>query len=180
MDKVTILSPEEWRSLSEEDQNKRFFCEFFYSSKTTYLHPIYGNDFFLIPSLFPLIHLDYSPEKRKERIRLYSLVRRDHSSSSSSSSKAKRRKALPTKTPTDRLESAKSHLQLSWVPSHIPCRDEEHRQIEQYLRSSIQQKGNGSPLYISGMPGTGKTATVREVIADLQSELSFSVRKGNA
>lgn len=125
-----------------------------------------------------LIHLDFSLEKRKERIRLYSIVRQDQSSTSapsSSSSKAKRRKALPTKTPTDRLESAKSHLQLSWVPSHIPCRDEEHRQIEQYLRNSIQQKGNGSPLYISGMPGTGKTATVREVIADLQSELSFSV-----
>ena len=43
VDKVTILSPDEWKSLSEEEQNKQFFCEFFYSSKTTYIHPIYGN-----------------------------------------------------------------------------------------------------------------------------------------
>lgn len=108
---------------------------------------------------------------------MYSAVHRNLSpaTSSSTTSKSKRRKELPTKTPADRLESAKSHLQLSWIPSRIPCRDEERRQIEQYLRNSIRQKGNGSPLYISGMPGTGKTATVREVVSQLQSDLSFSV-----
>ena len=78
------------------------------------------------------------------------------------------------------MENAKTHLQLSWVPSHIPCREEEHRQIETYLRNSIKQKGNGSPLYVSGMPGTGKTATVREVILGLQDELNFDVGSGNS
>ena len=33
----------------------------------------------------------------------------------------------------------------------------------------------GSPLYISGMPGTGKTATVREVVRELQKTLPFRV-----
>lgn len=88
--------------------------------------------------------------------------------------KSKRRVVAPT-SPVDQLENAKTHLQLSWVPSHIPCREEEHHQIETYLRNSIKQKGNGSPLYVSGMPGTGKTATVREVILGLQEELTFDV-----
>ena len=92
--------------------------------------------------------------------------------------KSRRRSPVPT-SPVDQLENAKTHLQLSWVPSHIPCREEEHRQIETYLRNSIKQKGNGSPLYVSGMPGTGKTATVREVILGLQDELNFDVGSGN-
>ena len=93
--------------------------------------------------------------------------------------KSRRRSPAPT-SPVDQLENAKTHLQLSWVPSHIPCREEEHRQIETYLRNSIKQKGNGSPLYVSGMPGTGKTAAVREVILGLQDELNFDVGSGNS
>ena len=53
--------------------------------------------------------------------------------------KSRRRSPAPT-SPVDQLENAKTHLQLSWVPSHIPCREEEHRQIETYLRNSIKQK----------------------------------------
>lgn len=114
--------------------------------------------------------LDTSCETKKERIHLYSLM----ASHPAPVPKPKRtrRDALPS----EKLETAKTHLQLSWVPSHIPCREEEHAAIAAYLRSSIQQGGNGSPLYISGMPGTGKTATVREVIEELRSEgLDFDV-----
>lgn len=81
---------------------------------------------------------------------------------------------------------AKECLSLSHIPSHIPCREEEHKQIYDYLKNSIIQKGNGSPLYISGinliiyidsigMPGTGKTATVREVIRELKEKYVFDV-----
>ena len=42
VDTVSVLSPSEWESLSEEEQNRQFFCEFIYSVKTTYIHPIYG------------------------------------------------------------------------------------------------------------------------------------------
>ena len=64
---------------------------------------------------------------------------------------------------------------LSFVPESIPCREKERKEIYDYLYHSIQNKGNGSPLYISGMPGTGKTATVREVVRELQKTLSFRV-----
>lgn len=42
VDKVSVLSLDEWKELSEEEQNKQFFCESFYSTKTGYIHPLYG------------------------------------------------------------------------------------------------------------------------------------------
>lgn len=84
------------------------------------------------------------------------------------------------------MDKAKEHLMLSFVPDHILCREAERTDIYNYLHNSILQKGNGSPLYISGrlyrvesrlgMPGTGKTATVREVIRELREEMDFNVR----
>ncbi|CBK21157.2 uncharacterized protein [Blastocystis hominis] len=72
------------------------------------------------------------------------------------------------------MDKAKEHLMLSFVPEHILCREAERADIYNYLHNSILQKGNGSPLYISGMPGTGKTATVREVIRELREEIDFN------
>ena len=42
VEKVSVLSLEEWKALSEEEQDKQFFCESFYSTKTGYIHPLYG------------------------------------------------------------------------------------------------------------------------------------------
>ena len=42
VDIVNVVSPSEWESLSEEEKNRQLFCEFIYSVKTTYIHPIYG------------------------------------------------------------------------------------------------------------------------------------------
>ena len=69
---------------------------------------------------------------------------------------------------------------LSFVPESIPCREKERKEIYDYLYHSIQNKGNGSPLYISGMPGTGKTATVREVVRELQKTLRVSAAGPNS
>jgi len=55
-------------------------------------------------------------------------------------------------------------LQLNSIPSELPCRDIEIKYITEYLTSGIVGKGSSSSLYISGMPGTGKTATTLEVI----------------
>ena len=40
----------------------------------------------------------------------------------------------------------------------------ERGEITSFLRQSIQVGGVGRGLYISGVPGTGKTATVYEVV----------------
>ena len=61
---------------------------------------------------------------------------------------------------------ARSTLHVSAVPSSLPCREDEFSTIYTHLYNAITEN-SGSTLYISGVPGTGKTATVREVISSL-------------
>jgi len=66
------------------------------------------------------------------------------------------------------LHDAGKALMLSSVPTSLPCREKEHDQIENYMKQQISCHGQGSGLYMSGMPGTGKTATVRQIAKELQ------------
>ncbi|OAX78993.1 hypothetical protein ACJ72_06691, partial [Emergomyces africanus] len=59
---------------------------------------------------------------------------------------------------------ARNLLHVSSVPASLPCRDTEFYTVYNSLRIAITD-GTGTCIYISGPPGTGKTATVREVIA---------------
>jgi origin recognition complex subunit 1 len=45
----------------------------------------------------------------------------------------------------------------------LPCREEEFKTILEIILSSIQDE-TGTCVYISGVPGTGKTATVKRII----------------
>ncbi|KAH8046533.1 hypothetical protein JL722_13592 [Aureococcus anophagefferens] len=49
--------------------------------------------------------------------------------------------------------------------------------LEEALAAS---RGDGRTLYVSGMPGTGKTATVREVVGDLRKSRDFDFVEINA
>uniref|UniRef100_A0A060TFZ7 Origin recognition complex subunit 1 n=1 Tax=Blastobotrys adeninivorans TaxID=409370 RepID=A0A060TFZ7_BLAAD len=62
---------------------------------------------------------------------------------------------------------AREKLHVASVPDSLPCREDEFSQIFLTLESAINA-GTGTCVYISGTPGTGKTATVREVIAQLE------------
>lgn len=62
---------------------------------------------------------------------------------------------------------ARERLHVSAVPDSLPCREEEFLTIKNYIESAIQE-ATGTCVYISGVPGTGKTATVLEVIRYLQ------------
>mmetsp|Transcript_6924 Transcript_6924/g.10757 ORF Transcript_6924/g.10757 Transcript_6924/m.10757 type:complete len:402 (-) Transcript_6924:92-1297(-) len=55
-------------------------------------------------------------------------------------------------------------LQLSAVPEELPCRGPERRTITQFIEDGIRNGRSDKGLYISGMPGTGKTATVLQVV----------------
>uniref|UniRef100_A0A1B0DRD7 Origin recognition complex subunit 1 n=1 Tax=Phlebotomus papatasi TaxID=29031 RepID=A0A1B0DRD7_PHLPP len=68
------------------------------------------------------------------------------------------------------LEQARDQLHVSAVPKSLPCRENEFRDIYQFLEGRIKDKCGGC-MYISGVPGTGKTATVTEVIRSLQLKL---------
>ena len=70
------------------------------------------------------------------------------------------------------LDQARSHLALSAVPKVMPCRESERESIRQFAETAIRLgakgAGGGRCLYVSGTPGTGKTATVLEVMRCLR------------
>ena len=65
---------------------------------------------------------------------------------------------------------AMQRLHISVIPDSLPCRQNERTFIENYLRDGIKSRKT-SPLYICGMPGTGKTATVLSCINNLRKEV---------
>jgi len=69
---------------------------------------------------------------------------------------------------------AQVNLHVSAVPKFLPCREEEYSQILDYLENAIEE-GTGTCIYISGVPGTGKTATAREVIRVLNERVAAEV-----
>ncbi|KAL5409267.1 hypothetical protein PMIN06_009554 [Paraphaeosphaeria minitans] len=66
------------------------------------------------------------------------------------------------------FQIARNQLHVSSVPDALPCREEEFSTVYRELEAAIID-GSGACIYISGTPGTGKTATVREVVMQLQA-----------
>ncbi|XP_054835219.1 origin recognition complex subunit 1 [Eublepharis macularius] len=69
--------------------------------------------------------------------------------------------------PANVLEEARIRLHVSTVPESLPCREKEFQDIYNFIESKLID-GTAGCMYISGVPGTGKTATVHEVIHCLQ------------
>lgn len=70
---------------------------------------------------------------------------------------------------------ALTKLQESFQPETMPCRNPEKLKIRRFVTSSISHSGNTNSLYISGLPGLGKTACVHEVVKKIRhsSQSSF-------
>ncbi|CAH0550253.1 unnamed protein product [Brassicogethes aeneus] len=64
------------------------------------------------------------------------------------------------------LMKARSQLHVSHVPTALPCRENEYSDVKHFLEGKLLD-GCGGCMYISGVPGTGKTATVTSVINTL-------------
>ncbi|SMR42717.1 unnamed protein product [Zymoseptoria tritici ST99CH_1E4] len=77
----------------------------------------------------------------------------------------------PGQTQASPYQLARSTLHVSAVPHALPCRENEFDTVYSHLEAAIAA-GTGSCIYISGTPGTGKTATVREVVASLQAAVA--------
>lgn len=68
------------------------------------------------------------------------------------------------------LQIARTRLHVSVVPDSLPCREREFADIYTFLESKINDECGGC-MYVSGVPGTGKTATVTGVIRNLQKQV---------
>ncbi|TYZ66138.1 hypothetical protein PybrP1_005689, partial [[Pythium] brassicae (nom. inval.)] len=69
-----------------------------------------------------------------------------------------------------KLQRACEELQLSSLPKVMTGRDHERSEIYNALRSSIHAQRAGGPIYISGLPGVGKTSIVKEIIKNLETQ----------
>lgn len=70
------------------------------------------------------------------------------------------------KTP---LMKARTQLHVSYLPISLPCREKEYSDVYGFLKGKLED-GCGGCMYISGVPGTGKTATVTSVIDSLRHD----------
>ncbi|KAK4638389.1 Origin recognition complex subunit 1 [Fulvia fulva] len=77
----------------------------------------------------------------------------------------------PSQSQASPYQMARSTLHVSAVPHALPCREHEYDTVHSHLEAAITA-GTGACIYISGTPGTGKTATVREVVANLQTAVA--------
>lgn len=80
------------------------------------------------------------------------------------------RKLSPNRLQSSPFQLARSQLHVASVPSNLPCRENEFATVYSHLEVAIAD-GSGSCIYIAGTPGTGKTATVREVISRLEDNV---------
>nr|CAB3264573.1 origin recognition complex subunit 1-like [Phallusia mammillata] len=74
----------------------------------------------------------------------------------------------PLRASSNVFDQARERLHVSATPDSLPCREEEFQSIYSFVEGKILS-GTGGCMYISGVPGTGKTATVMEVLSNLRS-----------
>ncbi|XP_065185349.1 origin recognition complex subunit 1-like isoform X2 [Sycon ciliatum] len=74
----------------------------------------------------------------------------------------------PVRQAENDVEEVFTRLQCGTVPKSLPCRDSEYETVLTFLEGKLGSSTGGC-LYISGVPGTGKTATVHAAITELQS-----------
>ena len=67
------------------------------------------------------------------------------------------------------FEQAKALLHVSATPEVLPCRDTQRNLIKDLLGDAVLGQ-TGTCIYIHGVPGTGKTATVHSVVRELQQD----------
>ncbi|KAG7451431.1 P-loop containing nucleoside triphosphate hydrolase protein [Guyanagaster necrorhizus] len=69
--------------------------------------------------------------------------------------------------PEDPWLRAMHALHVGSRPDALPCRDGEYQHVLRSVRDLLEESSGGC-IYISGVPGTGKTATIHAVVRELK------------
>ncbi|GLV36357.1 Origin recognition complex subunit 1 [Carabus blaptoides fortunei] len=78
------------------------------------------------------------------------------------------------------MQRARAGLSFYKLPAKTPCRESEYMNIYTFISGRLRDQTSGC-MYISGVPGTGKTMTVCKVMKDLAEEFEdFVFLKLNA
>lgn len=70
------------------------------------------------------------------------------------------------------MDELRERLSLNYVSKKLPCREGECKRITDYVKSNLASNASGT-MYISGMPGTGKTACVLQTVNTLKRKQKF-------
>ena len=87
------------------------------------------------------------------------------------------------------MEQAKQLLHVSSLPDSLPCREDKFEEIYNFVETHLSSGSGGLDshvgsfrsssslscrcLFVSGVPGTGKTATVHQVLSTLQQQVQM-------
>ena len=77
----------------------------------------------------------------------------------------------PSDDGQDMYAAATRRLQLSALPPVLPCRGEQTEKVQGYIRRAVHGQGETKPLYLCGLPGTGKTATILTSVKGLRNDV---------
>eukprot|EP00884_Botryococcus_braunii_P008271 jgi/Botrbrau1/17445/Bobra.0054s0034.1 len=71
------------------------------------------------------------------------------------------------------LHKAHAALALTAAPGLLPCRETERAHISRFVQDAVLagERCEGQCLYVSGVPGTGKTATVLGIMRALRTQM---------
>lgn len=129
---------------------------------------------------------DSSPKKQRDKSREYMnsvllplkkrlKLKKDNAPNMQALSPSKKVQNTPQlfDTSTKAFQDVKEKLHTSAKLASMPCREEEFASIYLNLESAIQER-SGCCVYISGTPGVGKTATIREVISQLRELVTMN------
>lgn len=85
---------------------------------------------------------------------------------------AMKNKTQAIDTSSEAFKQLKEKLHTSTRIDSLPCREDEFTTLLMTLETAIREE-TGCSIYVSGTPGTGKTATIREVIASLKEIVTY-------
>ncbi|CAL1154221.1 unnamed protein product [Cladocopium goreaui] len=151
LEKVTVLTEEEFLEFMEDETidlaslgTRPFFCR----------HQLESSD-----SLWSAEWNDENRKKRRqEALRLF---RPDENVVS--------KVPLAPTNPKELLMRAATALKAGAANGDLPGRETEQERVMDFLRTSVKDGGRKEVLYVSGVPGTGKTASVLEAVRRLQA-----------